>query len=300
MSKIDTLIRNFSQFLFSRKIRGFGRLAKIVSDLYFTNIPNQDVNIKTKYGFEIITNPNLEKSIGIKLFKFGSYEAGTLGFMMSYLKKGDIFVDIGANIGLMTLHASKLVGEAGRVFSIEPSKTTYEKLVRNVELNNLKNVKALNFGLGSTAQIKKLILNSDPGMNTFVDGSSNLNSFEEVKIEVYDDLEIFKNTNPDLIKIDVEGFELDVLRGLQSVFSNNNGPAFIVECSSNRENNYFKKELFDFFIGKNYKMFKLKLSKERFSELLEITAILELPLHDNIFCFNEFQVKELKNIKLIH
>jgi len=55
--------------------------------------------------------------------------------MLDYIKEGMNVLDIGANIGYYSLIFSKLVGAKGRVFSVEPTKSTYEKLLRNIQLN---------------------------------------------------------------------------------------------------------------------------------------------------------------------
>ena len=69
-------------------------------------------------------------------------------FVWKYLKNNDNFVDIGANIGTVTLEASKKIGDNGKIFSFEPNFKTYKFLEGNIKYNNCKNIKSYNFALG--------------------------------------------------------------------------------------------------------------------------------------------------------
>jgi hypothetical protein len=91
----------------------------------------------------------LQRKIKIKLYfdsvlcRFiycDNFEWRERQFLNDFLRSGDIFVDIGANIGLFTLIASLRVGHNGKVYSFEPCLNTFRRLVRNVELNRMNNV----------------------------------------------------------------------------------------------------------------------------------------------------------------
>jgi hypothetical protein len=107
----------------------------------------------------------------------------------------------------------------------------------------------------------------------------------EVKMERLDDL--FQEETPiDLVKIDVEGFEPQVIRGGMSWFKKQL-PIFIIEVSEKREKEVGPSplEVMELVqtIG-NYKFYKQKGTKERRGKLIEITTPKELPTHDNIIC----------------
>ena len=70
-------------------------------------------------------------------------------FIWNYLKKNDIFIDIGANIGTTTLEASKKIGVDGKIFSFEPNPRIFKFLQKNILLNKCKNIELFNFALGS-------------------------------------------------------------------------------------------------------------------------------------------------------
>src|SRR5437879_3937805 len=68
------------------------------------------------------------------------FESTERKFVNAFLRPGDVFVDVGANIGLFTLVAALRVGSTGRVFAFEPTSETFERLVANVRLNKFTNV----------------------------------------------------------------------------------------------------------------------------------------------------------------
>lgn len=107
-----------------------------------------------------------------------------------------------------------------------------------------------------------------------------------------------KISHVDLIKIDVEGFEMEVLKGCERVLSLKNGPILVVECSNTRNNyNYGMVELFDFLTVKHgYKIYKFSISKEKVSKLLKVTKFEELPDHDNILAFKEHHFQILNGL----
>lgn len=90
--------------------------------------------ILTLYGFKMKVD-KVGEGIESHLRLFGTYEKGTLQIMRFILKEGSAFLDGGANIGFMSLYASKLVGPQGKVFAFEPYPETYNKLLENLGLN---------------------------------------------------------------------------------------------------------------------------------------------------------------------
>jgi len=85
-----------------------------------------------------------------RLAFFGLFEPNLTYFARSVLKPGDIFIDVGANIGYYTILAATQVGPAGKVYAIEASPTTYGLLRANVALNDLQNVVAVNMAVTDT------------------------------------------------------------------------------------------------------------------------------------------------------
>jgi FkbM family methyltransferase len=135
-------------------------------------------------------------------------------YIESHLAEGFVFVDVGANVGYYTLKASKLVGAAGRVYAIEPVPSTAAVLRANVRLNDCSNVVIHEVAAWSARG--KLTL-SVPG-SLYGLASVTKEGQGAVTVEALTLDELLRGENRvDLIKIDVEGAELEVLRGAQSV-----------------------------------------------------------------------------------
>ena len=79
---------------------------------------------------------DLKEGIDFSIFLLGSFEPSTISVYSKLIKQGNYIFDVGANIGAHTLHFAKLIGEKGKVFSFEPTNYAYDKLIRNVELND--------------------------------------------------------------------------------------------------------------------------------------------------------------------
>jgi FkbM family methyltransferase len=169
-----------------------------------------------------------------RLIYVDDFERTEREFLKAYLKPGDIFVDVGANIGLFSLIAARLVGPSGKVIAYEPARKTYEQLLTNVELNRLNNV-----------QCFQLALSNKPGelpLHTSVDGFDAWNSFAHpiggksfrteitqcVKWDEFADTqELIGKVS--MMKIDVEGWESRVLEGARESFSREDAPLLQVE-----------------------------------------------------------------------
>jgi FkbM family methyltransferase len=126
----------------------------------------------------------------------------------SILKPGDNFVDIGANIGSLTLKAASLIGPAGSVVGIEAHPRTFRFLKHNVGINPFQNITLHNCALGEQAGTLHFADQSADDQNCIV-GDSAGNSIP-VKVRALDDLEL---GDINLLKIDVEGYEKFVYRG---------------------------------------------------------------------------------------
>jgi FkbM family methyltransferase len=182
-----------------------------------------------------------------------------MAFVLHFLREDDQFIDIGANIGSYTLLAASEVG--AETISIEPIPETYKKLNTNIWLNNLTGkVKSLNIGLGSANGVLKFTKSLDTVNHVATDNETDT---IDVPIEKFDDIITIQKTT--LIKIDVEGFETEVLKGMETALSNPLLKGIIIELngSGNRygyeENNIHEKLLSYNFKPYFYSPFERKL-----------------------------------------
>lgn len=139
-------------------------------------------------------------------------------YLENLLSPGQVFIDGGANFGIYTVVAAKLVGNSGQVFAFEPAVESYPVLEKNVELNDFTNTKTFQFGL-SDREGKARFYHIDNAPNSYSLGGDSQESteFEEISLTTIDHLVVQENIKRlDLIKLDVEGAEELVLNGAKS------------------------------------------------------------------------------------
>ncbi len=147
----------------------------------------------------------------------GFYEPNEFYFLDKFLKSGMVFIDIGANNGWFGVFASKKVGSEGMVYSVEPSQREIDKINKNIELNNLTNIKVLECALLDKEGFMDLLIAEDKndGHNTFGNFiyETDLKTKEKVRVDILDNLVKKENIKRiDFIKIDAEGSELFILK----------------------------------------------------------------------------------------
>jgi FkbM family methyltransferase len=186
-----------------------------------------------------------------------SYEEEQIATLVELSKKNkqDFFLDIGSNCGYYALFIAKTFPST-HVIAFEPIKKTYEKLVKNIHLNNLKKqIQTFNFGLSDTndeVQMRTLIKKGfiQSGGFTVNDKNRELKTNETLlKADLKIGDEVIKYINKNLlIKIDVEGHEINVLKGLSRLINNNKIYMQIEIFHENKENifNFLKKNDFKF------------------------------------------------------
>lgn len=182
-----------------------------------------------KYG-KVIYNTN-DYYMGTCVSEYGEYCDSEVSILSKLIKKNDVVLDIGSNIGLMTIPFSKMVGQNGKVMAYEPQSEIFKILCGNAAINNLHNVDAFNLCVGDSNEplyLPKIDYNQQ---NNF--GGINLikNGETEVKQIKLDDNH-FDKLN--LIKIDVEGMEINVLKGAKKTLKEHR-PILYVE--NDRKNN---------------------------------------------------------------
>jgi len=161
----------------------------------------------------------------------GNYYCGLdefedMAFLLHFLRPEDTFVDIGANVGSYTILASSCIG--ARTIAFEPVPTTYNELIDNINLNRIDSlVTSMNIGLGSKNGITKFTCNLD-SMNHIA--LKNEKNTIDVKIRALDDI-ITPSDSFYLLKIDVEGFETEVINGGMCFVKNQNVKAIIIELN---------------------------------------------------------------------
>jgi FkbM family methyltransferase len=186
------------------------------------------------------------------------------------LDEGDVVVDVGAKIGDFALPARHLVGASGAVHAFEPNPASFARLAHHIALNRLANVTAHPCALGSAHGRRVLTI---PAANideaTLAPVGREAADCETVEVDVRVGDRMLGDVVPRLIKIDVEGAELDVLAGLGRLIEASR-PALIVECVDSQLQRFGRRaeELWDFAETHGYRVFDLGLTAGGLSQEL--------------------------------
>lgn len=169
-----------------------------------------------QFDYSVSSDDDYLKNIG------DEFEPHTVALLSSLVEQTDVVADVGANIGLTSLLFSRI---AAKVYAFEPSPSTYKFLQENVAGNKLTNIETFNVGLGSISSTATITYAANNRSGGFVsekirpDGG---HVTENVAIRALDEIPLPAGALPTFLKIDVEGFELEVIRGAQRLFAANN------------------------------------------------------------------------------
>lgn len=202
----------------------------------------------------------------------GGIENGLLRNSMTLLKKHNqnlddvLILDIGANFGYLSLVWAKSVCKTGKVISFEPNKNVYNSLLKSIKINNLTNhIQLENVAVGNENKSVNLFFENSTTSNVIEsDISQALGTIEMIRID--DFIENQKIDKCHLVKIDVDGIELEVLKGSINMLKKLK-PIVIVETNNDAE-------IATFFIENNYQVLDGSLKEYNLNK----------PLPHNIYC----------------
>ena len=160
-----------------------------------------------KWDLELLL-PGKWQGIGRSIFAFREHYEPELAYLQTFLYPGAVFLDIGANVGIYTLVASRIVGPLGRVIAFEPSAQSFPLLQQNIALNSLTNVRAFPLALSEKRGRVRLYHAPCSSGNSLGKRPRFRGSFEEVVAESLDYvLQGIPVESVDVIKMDAQGAE---------------------------------------------------------------------------------------------
>jgi FkbM family methyltransferase len=152
-----------------------------------------------------------------------NYEKETFSYFNECIKPGQTIFDIGAHIGLFSVFFSKKLNGTGKVICFEPTPSTFGILKQTVAFNHLANCIAVNAAIAEKSGTLKFNLTSKDGegsnANSLVETGQSVNA-TEVSVFSIDDYRRNHKLKIDILKIDVEGYELNALMGAKETFEN--------------------------------------------------------------------------------
>ena len=226
----------------------------------------------TKYQFQL--KANLVNPEHQYLYFYGTHdERYIITKLLRIIEPGDICWDIGANIGFYTCLLASQVGDTGTVIAFEPAARTCGDLHENVSLNRFTNVTVVNKGIGDKVEQRHLYY-SEAGL---AEGTASLKytdrrtTSERVTLDTIDN--IFRELSaPDFVKIDVEGYQLEVLKGGE-YYLKTHAPLLMAELKDVGETNRSAfEEIEDYISDLGYQLYEIEKHSIRRCEKLSDTT----------------------------
>ncbi len=218
----------------------------------------------------------------------GVYETYQLDLFRSLIRKGMTVLDIGANVGLYTVIAARLVGEEGRIISFEPEAQNFGILKKNISDNNFKNVQPIQVAVADTEGELTLFLSKGNKGKHSLFRPSDTGGEQVVKTIVLDKwLEKHTIGKVDIIKIDIQGAEPLAFSGMQKTLSTK--PVLLMEYDpkSIRESGHNPIETLEMLLGYGYVLYSVdegKKSKKKINDIRLFTDALRKEQYANLLC----------------
>jgi FkbM family methyltransferase len=203
-----------------------------------------------------IRPPSLDRALAAWLSHIGAMNGAERRFFEKILKAGQTVIDVGANQGIFTLLFSRLVGPAGRVIALEPAPSLFAALDANCQANGADNVTRLAVAAGGVRSQGVLHCSRFNSGDNRMSGSAGGRS---VAVDVVPIDELMPTGEVDLVKIDVQGFELKVVQGMAALLDRSHGVTACFEYSPSGlgRADSDPRELLDFFLQRGFSLFEL-------------------------------------------
>ena len=269
--------RGLTKYSFVRKVKNYSYL-----------------NLQTDYA-EVFGNKLFlsKKGLALTVSHYGTYEELEAKIMEEKIEIGNIVVDVGANIGLHTLNMARIVGSTGQVFAFEPDPSNFEILKKNVKINNYKNIILEQKAVGDKHGRTTLYQSDHPGKHRIFPQTEQAKSQVQVELtnlDNYFDSDMIDKIN--FIKIDVEGLEFSVLKGMKNILKNSKKIKILFEFvpKDTIEAGFIPIELLNYLTSNGFKLYcmdektKKLLYVSNNEEILRLCSTTNNTISRNLLC----------------
>jgi FkbM family methyltransferase len=222
------LVRGYRKLILGRFVRAIA-----AGDLRPFFMDAEGVWFRTKHGFSVLCN--FEDRI-LELDVNPVWEAMETAFVLANVRPGDVFVDVGANIGYFSMLAAQR--QPSQILAVEPVGRTFDVLTRNVRHNGLDDViHPVNVALGSQASTVRLVSTRGPKNHVEYAVGGNDRDLDKVEATLTTLDSLLKGSDApgrvDFIKVDIEGYEYEFLKGARETIDRFK-PMMLMEVEQHR------------------------------------------------------------------
>ena len=278
--KVKNLLggRGLTKYSFIRKVKNYS----------FSHLQTDYAEV---FGNKLFLN---KKGLALAISHYGTYEEVEAKIMEEKIKTGNIVVDIGANIGLHTLNMARIVGNTGQVFAFEPDPSNFKILEKNVKINNYQNIILEQRAVGDKHERTTLYQSDHPGMHRIFPQTKQAKG--QVKVELISLDKYFIDSNLadriNFIKIDVEGMEFGVLKGMKNILKNNKNIKILFEFvpKDTIEAGFIPIELLNYLTSNGFKLYCMDEKTKKLlyvssnEEILRLCSTTNNTISRNLLC----------------
>jgi FkbM family methyltransferase len=171
-----------------------------------------------------LVTPGISKALAI----YKSREDDMVQIIKEVLKPGMVVVDCGSNIGFYPLLESKILNGKGAIYAIEPDSRNYRVLEKNKNIPSLQSeIKTFNIALSNNTGMQQMFVAERANLNKLVSSGgdsfpdrNSVNEIINVETMTMDDFCTSQKITPDFVRMDIEGFEVEVFQGMKNIFKN--------------------------------------------------------------------------------
>lgn len=263
---MSSLLKLFLLTTYKKIIKKFSKGYRF-SKIYPLNFILKNIESSLKSNFSEIQGSKmyLDDGDSLGLSIHGVYGEFDTEIIKKHLSPNDIVIDVGANIGYYTLLSAKLVGNSGKIYAFEPESTNFNLLKKNIDVNNYKNIIAENCAISdSNGQVSLFLAKSGIVGHRIYNSDKCSKSITVKKItldEYFSKIDLIDKIN--FVKIDVEGYELAVLKGMRNILESSKHIKLFLEFNAPfiTEAGFDPKELLNTLCSYNFQIYHLDYKK---------------------------------------
>lgn len=223
-------------------------------EAWFHQSDDTCLKVNISGGIQVCVPPSIQLMTPYILIEQEDWFEDEIDFVRKILQPGMNSIDIGANYGLYTLTASKLVGPTGRIWAFEPTSSTSAFLRKSISINHMTNIELVQAGLSDTKRTAMIALNSNSELNAITTQADSNGEYESVQIFSLDECDsMYGWDNIEFIKLDAEGQEHNIIKGGKHFFSTQS-PLIMFEL---KHGNNINSELVNEFSALGYQSYRL-------------------------------------------
>ena len=189
------------------------------------------INNVAGMGIKMITFSD-DFGISKELLRYKTHESASTKILRKLLSKGMNCLDLGSNIGYYATIESKLIGNSGKVYAMEPIPRNFNLLKQNIKVNNLKNVQPFNMAASNYDGQINLYLSNKSNLCSAIKTDTLLNQTITRKATTVDSFLETENIQPEninLLRMDVEGYETKILEGAKNLLEHSKNITLFIE-----------------------------------------------------------------------